>query len=152
MALRAENIFSLFPPETISGILAVEGPILRRLADHRAGYWAIRRFTHGGLGRLGIRLARVTGLLDGRRPVELSLSLLRYFFAPYLEEERVEPQEAVFYLNRCPYGWRSGEDAALCDAVMELERQLATGIGATLIIEETIPRGAPKCRFRLTQR
>ena len=52
-------------------------------------------------------------------------------------------------IERMRAAWRDGEDAKLCDAVMQLERELAKGLGATLVIEETIPEGAPRCRFSL---
>jgi len=129
--------------------MALEGPLLKRFANHRPGRFFIRRFSHGGLGRIGVRLARAARLLEGRGTVELALFVLWYFFEPFMEELTVTEEEAIFFLNRCPYGWRTGKDAALCDAVMQLERELVAGIGGTLIIEETIPEGAPKCRFKL---
>ena len=148
-AIRIEDLCSLLPRGTISGLMALEGPLLRRFANHTLGRFFIRRVSHGGLGRLGAGLARTARLLEGRSPVELALFVLWYFFEPFMEEVRVSDEEAVFFLNRCPYGWRTGEDAPLCDAVMQLERELVAGMGGTLIIEETIPEGAPKCRFTL---
>ena len=150
--ISVEYLCSLMPRGIIAGIMAVEGPLLKVLADHRPGRFMIRRFTHGGLGRVCVRIARAGRLIEGRGPVELSMSVLRYFFEPFLEEVKVSEEEAVFYLKRCPYGWCTSEDAPLCDAVMELERELVAGIRGTLIIEETIPQGAPKCRFRLAER
>ena len=147
--LTIEEICSLWPKRTISTLMALEGPVLRRVADNRPGLFLVRRVSHGGLGRSSIRLARAAGLLEGRSPVELSMSVLRYFFEPFLEEVRVSESVALFFLTRCPYGWREGGDARLCDAVMELERELVAGLGGTLIIEETIPEGASKCRFLL---
>ncbi len=146
---QVEYICTRFPRGTLSGIMAMEGPFLRRVANHRVGRLVVRHLTHGGLGRVAIRAARLTGLLEGRNPIELALFVLRYFFAGFLEEETVTDQEAVFYLSRCPYGWRTASDAPLCDAVMQLERELVAGMGASLTIEETIPGGAPKCRFTL---
>ncbi len=101
--------------------MALEGPILRRWANNRIGRQLIKRVTHGGLGKVGVKLGRMSRLLDGRKPVELSMSILRYFFAPYLEEVRVDDDEAVFFLKRCPYGWHGDGDAPLCDAVMQLD-------------------------------
>ena len=48
---------------------------------------------------------------------------------PYLAEEVVSDDEAVFYLCACPYGWRTEKDVPLCDAVMQLERELTRGVG-----------------------
>ena len=148
-AIRIEDLCALLPRSTISGLMALEGPLLRRLANHGPGRFFVSHVSHGGLGRLGAGLARTARLLEGRSPVELALFVLWYFFEPFMEEVRVSDEEAVFFLNRCPYGWRTGEDAPLCDAVMQLERELVAGMGGTLIIEETIPEGAPKCRFTL---
>lgn len=148
--MRVEDVITLLPRRSIAGIMSLEGPVLRRLADHGPGRFLIKHVSHGGLGRAGIRLARVAGLLQGRQPVELSLSVLRYFFESYLEVVRVIPEECVFLLNRCPYGWKEPSDRLLCDAVMQFERELVTGLGGSLVIEETIPQGAPKCRFRLS--
>ena len=147
--MRADDIIRLLPKRTISAIMQIEGPLLRRVANHSLGLSLIRNVTHGGLGRLAIGVARKTRLLEGLNPIKLSMWLLRHYFEPYLEEESVTDDEAVFYLKTCPYGWRDGEDAKLCDAVMQLERELAKGLGATLVIEETIPEGAPRCRFSL---
>ena len=147
--MRTDDIIRLLPRSTISAIMQIEGPLLRRVANHSLGLFLIRKVTHGGLGRLAIGAANRTRLLEGLNPIRLSMGLLRHYFDPYLEEETVTEEEAVFYLKTCPYGWRDGKDAKLCDAVMQLERELAKGIGATLVIEETIPEGAPRCRFTL---
>ena len=149
MMVRVEDLCSLLPKQTLAGLMALEGPVLRKWADNGPGRFLLRHVTHGGLGRLSVGIARATGLLNGRRPVELSLSVLRYYFAPFLEEVHVTEEEAVFFLTRCPYGWCDGKDARLCDAVMQLERELVAGLGGELVIQETIPQGAPKCRFTL---
>ncbi len=127
----------------------LEGPILRLVADHRTGHFFLRHFSHGGLGQVLLSVARSLGLLKDRRPVELSLSVMRYFFEPFLEVEKEHREEAVIHLRSCPYGFGGKGDILLCDAVMQLERNLVDGIGGTLFIEETIPEGAPKCRFTI---
>lgn len=146
--MGADQIIKLLPRNTIAAIMQVEGPLLRRFANNTLGLSVIRNVTHGGLGRLSIGIAQRTGMLRGVKPIKLAMALLRHYFAPYLEEESVTDDEAKFFLKTCPYGWSEG-DGELCDAVMQLERELATGIGATLVIEDTIPRGAAKCRFVL---
>ncbi len=147
--VRIEDLCTRVPRGTLTRIMALEGPLLRRLADHRPGRFLVRHVTHGGLGRVAIRTARAAGLLEGRNPIEVALFVLRHFFADFLEEERVTGEEAAFFLVRCPYGWRTPADAPLCDAVMHLERELVAGMGALLVIEETIPTGARRCRFTL---
>lgn len=149
MVLTIEDLCTRLPRGTIARIMAAEGPVLKKCADHRIGYFIIRNVTHGGLARAGIRLARLAHLLEGRNPVEVSLFVLRYFFEPFLEEATVTDEEAHFFLTRCPYGWSTRDHLALCDAVMQLERDLVSGIGASLVIHETIPEGAPKCRFTI---
>ena len=149
MMLKVEDFCTRLPRGTIAGIMAFEGPVLRRLANHRIGYFMVRHFTHGGLGRIAVLLARLAHLLEGRNPIDVSIFILRHFFEAFLEEARMTDEEAVFFLTRCPYGLRTQKDIQLCDAVMQLERELVTGIGASLIIEETIPKGAHKCRFTI---
>jgi hypothetical protein len=147
MPMTIEDLCSLLPRNAIARLMALQGPLLRLLADHPPGRLAIRHLTHGGLGRISARLAQAAGLLEGRNPVELAMNVMRYYFEPFLEEEQVDAEQARFFLTSCPYGWRTADDTALCDAVMQFERELVAGLGGTLIIEETIPGGAPKCRF-----
>lgn len=152
MSVKVEDLCSLLPRSAIVRLMEAEGPALRTAANHKLGHLVLRRVTHGGFGRLGAWAARAAGLIEGRRPVELSLSVLRYFFEPLLEVAKVTEMEASFYLSRCPYGWRDAGDLPLCDAVMELERELVHGIGGRLVIEERIPAGARKCRFALFEK
>lgn len=145
-----EDIYRRFPRGTLDRIMKIEGPVLKAIADNRTGRFIVRKVTHGGLGRVGIQFARMTGLLEGRAPIALAMGMLRYFFEPILEEVSADESKAVFALTSCPYGWSPEGDEAICDAVMDLERELVSGMGATLVIEERIPQGAPKCRFTLS--
>ncbi len=149
MPITVEDFCALLPRNTIAHLMVLQGPIFRKIADHPPGRFLIRHVTHGGLGRVGILLARKARLLKKRNPIELTMNVLHYYFEPYMEEVEVGEDKAVFHLKSCPYGWQSPDDAPLCDAVMEFERQLADGLGIDFQIQETIPQGAPKCRFLL---
>lgn len=144
-----EALCRLLPRGSIARLMALEGPVLRSVVDHTAGHRFLRRVSHGGLGRLSAAVARSAGLLEGRDRLELCLFVLRYYFEPFLEDMEADRTCATFFLNRCPYGWAEPRDRLLCDAVMDFERRLCSGIGVTLHIEETLPQGAPRCRFSL---
>ena len=150
--MRLETLAHLLPRCTISTMMVLEGPLLKALANNPPGRLLIRRITHGGLGRLSVAIGRNTGLLRRRRPVELAMSILRRFFEPYLTEVDVREHSAVFFLSRCPYGFCRPAHVPLCDAVMQFERELVAGIGARLVIEQTLPQGFSRCRFTLTER
>lgn len=147
MNIQVENFYRLLPRGSIYYCMALGGPVLKKIANHGPGHFFIRNVSHGALGRILAGSGRVTGLLKGRNSVGLTISTLRYFFKPVFEVEKVNKDEIIFFLTRCPYGFHTKEDALLCDAVMQFERNLVHGIGGTLIIEETIPKGASKCKF-----
>jgi hypothetical protein len=81
------------PKSGIARLMAFEWPVLRRWANNGPGWFLIRRCSHGGFGRASIRIAKGSGLLKGRHPVEMSLSVLRYYFEPFLEEGKVTGEE-----------------------------------------------------------
>ncbi len=139
----------MLPRGTIAKVMAFQGPVLKRCADHKMGYWVIRNITHGGVARFTLRAARRIGLLKGLSPIETVVFVMRYFFETHLELRALTDTEVHFCLLRCPYGWKGEGDVNLCDAVMQFERELAKGIGTMLVIEERIPDGAPACRFRV---
>ena len=151
MPITVEDLCALLPRNTIAKVMVLQGPIFRKVADHRPGRYLIRHVTHGGLGRVGVMLARRARLLKRRNPIELAMNVLHYYFEPYMDDVEVNENKAVFHLKSCPYGWQSPEDGPLCDAVMEFERQLAAGLGIEFHIQETIPQGASKCRFLLSR-
>ena len=62
-------------------------------------------------------------------------------------EETVGPDSFEFYVNGCPYGFKRPEQATACDAAMEMDRTLFNLLGAELIILESAPEGAQKCRM-----
>ena len=62
------------------------------------------------------------------------------------------PDSFEFYVGSCPYGFRRPDQEKACDAAMEMDRVLFKLIGADLIIQETAPRGASKCRMTMKWR
>ncbi len=46
----------------------------------------------------------------------------------------------------CPYGYSCADQKGVCDAAMDMNRQLLKLCGAKLVIHERISMGAPQCR------
>jgi hypothetical protein len=67
-------------------------------------------------------------------------------------EESVGPESFEFYVNGCPYGFKRPDQAAACDAAMEMDRKLFGLLGAELVILESAPEGVQKCRMMLKWR
>jgi hypothetical protein len=57
-----------------------------------------------------------------------------------------------FYVNGCPYGYKRPDQAKACDAAMEMDRKLFNLLGAELIVLESAPEGAQKCRMLMKWR
>ncbi len=58
-----------------------------------------------------------------------------------------EDETSFEYLSSpCPYGYSRDEQRGVCDAAMDMNRQLLKLCGAKLIIHERISMGAPQCR------
>ena len=57
-----------------------------------------------------------------------------------------EPDQFEFFVLECPYGFHRPDQQGVCDAAMDLDRTMFRLCGAELIVKETIPAGAPKCR------
>ncbi len=51
-----------------------------------------------------------------------------------------------FFVDPCPYGYHREDQQGVCDAAMDMDRAMFEKIGAELIIKETIPCGAKKCK------
>jgi len=66
--------------------------------------------------------------------------------------ESVGPDSFEFFVGSCPYGFKHPDQERACDAAMEMDRVLFKLIGADLIIKETAPKGAPKCRMLMKWR
>jgi len=66
--------------------------------------------------------------------------------------ESVGPDSFEFFVDACPYGFKHPDQEKACDAAMEMDRVLFKLIGADLIIQETAPKGAPKCRMKMKWR
>ena len=62
------------------------------------------------------------------------------------------PDSFEFFVNGCPYGFERPDQAAPCDAAMEMDRMLFRLLGADLIIKASAVEGAPKCRIQMKWR
>ncbi len=65
----------------------------------------------------------------------------------YMSDNDVGPDCFEFFVDPCPYGYHREDQQGVCDAAMDMDRTMFKNIGAELIIKESIPEGAPKCRI-----
>jgi hypothetical protein len=68
------------------------------------------------------------------------------------EFSEVEGDTFVLELPHCPYGFTGKEHQRPCDTAMEMDRFMLRLCGADLTIDETIPKGAKRCRMTVRQR
>jgi len=62
------------------------------------------------------------------------------------------PDSFEFYVHGCPYGFKRPDQAAACDAAMEMDRVLFRCVGGDLIIQESAVEGAESCRILMKWR
>ncbi len=62
-------------------------------------------------------------------------------------KESEKPDSFEFYVHGCPYGFKRPDQAAACDAAMEMDRVLFGLVGGDLIVQESAPEGANSCRI-----
>ncbi|MBT4160933.1 MAG: hypothetical protein HOC70_08820 [Gammaproteobacteria bacterium] len=67
------------------------------------------------------------------------------------EFSEVENGEFTLELSYCPYGFTSEGHKRACDTAMDMDRVLLRRCGAELIITDTIPEGASRCRMVVRQ-
>jgi len=60
-----------------------------------------------------------------------------------------DDEKFEFVLPRCPYGFCRPEHLGVCDAAMDMDRIMFGLAGGKLVIEASIPGGAPECRINL---
>jgi len=104
---------------------------------------------HGFVGKRVARRMKQLGLDEDRGAVEISSEFIHRFFGDITEEENESPVEWTFEFSECPYGFREGRHSMMCRAAMKFEERVVEGLGGRLIIEERIPDGAARCRFRV---
>jgi len=64
-----------------------------------------------------------------------------------MPDNEAGPDGFEFFVDPCPYGFHREDQQGVCDAAMDLDRVIFRHLGAELIIRESIPGGAPKCRI-----
>lgn len=63
------------------------------------------------------------------------------------EFSEVQGDEFKLELPHCPYGFSSPDHRRPCDTAMDMDRMLFSRCGVELIITDTLPKGADKCRM-----
>ncbi|MDD3717708.1 MAG: hypothetical protein PHP28_03470 [Actinomycetota bacterium] len=78
----------------------------------------------------------------------LRQDLEKVFARTGIDFERLDHDEEgiELVLPSCPYGFRRPEDAAACDAAMDMDRTMFRYCGCDLSIETRLPYGDPVCR------
>jgi len=59
------------------------------------------------------------------------------------------PDQFEFFILECPYGFHRLDQQGVCDAAMDMDRVMFRLCGGELRVEDTIPRGATKCRVTM---
>ena len=67
------------------------------------------------------------------------------------EFSEVDGNQFVLELPWCPYGFCKSDHQQPCDTAMEMDKTLLRRSGAQLIITDTIPKGASRCRMIVRQ-
>jgi hypothetical protein len=67
------------------------------------------------------------------------------------EFSEVEQDRFVLELPYCPYGFTDPDQQRPCDTAMDMDRAMLRLCGAELIVEETIPGGASRCKMTVRQ-
>ncbi|MCU0822838.1 MAG: hypothetical protein MUC95_10285, partial [Spirochaetes bacterium] len=84
--------------------------------------------------------------IDGVRQNLLDMSEKMCFNIDIIKES-ITPDSFEFYVNECPYGYKKEYQFGVCDAAMDMDREMFRHIGGELIVKEYITKGAPKCRI-----
>ncbi len=66
-----------------------------------------------------------------------------------IEITKVEEDRLEFLVPSCPWGFCDVEQRGVCDAAMDLDRELFRLAGAELVIEDAISWGSQVCRISL---
>lgn len=84
--------------------------------------------------------------IDGVRQNLLDMADMMCFDLEVIDES-ITPDSFEFYVNECPYGYCREDQYEVCDAAMDMDREMFRHIGAELIVQDYITKGAPKCRI-----
>ncbi len=67
------------------------------------------------------------------------------------EFSEIEGDEFYLELPYCPYGFTSPDQQKPCDTAMDMDRYMLKHCGAKLTVQETIPKGASRCKMLVRQ-
>jgi len=79
--------------------------------------------------------ARMTALMD------FDLETIQH------DEDRLE-----IIITACPYGFCRPDQQGVCDAAMDMDRAMFGYAGYEVIIDKSIPRGAPACLVSISKK
>jgi hypothetical protein len=109
----------------------------------------VRTYTRG-LGKLIFYSpgsgARRQKNIDGVRKILVDMCSKMNFNLELIKES-IKPSSFEFYVNECPYNFNRSDQQGVCDAAMDMDREMFRLIGGELIILESTVKGAPKCRI-----
>lgn len=98
------------------------------------------------MGIMGLRR------VPGGDPVEIVTRWMKFpaLMCTPCEVAEANGERVVLIWPECPVGYRGAEKASLCRAVMEIDRKTVERMGGEMTITETVPEGAPCCRYVFT--
>ncbi len=109
----------------------------------------VRSFS-GGFGKLmyytPVAGAKRQTSIEGIEKTLMDISRLSGFNLEIIEDTK-SPDSFEFYVYECPYNYIREDKSGVCDAVMDMDRELFRKVGGELTIQEYISRGADKCKL-----
>lgn len=109
------------------------------------------RATSSAVGKLAFRLPLLGGT-PAQHVGHVHDQWLRFLGLMGIKAKVVTREDGQFIMtvDSCPYGFERADEEGICDACMDLDRAYVQSMGARFEIEERIPDGAHKCRFRIS--
>ena len=108
------------------------------------------RSLSGGFGKLmfytPVAGAKKHTSIEGLEKTLMDITRLTGFNLEVIKDTK-SPDSFEFYVYECPYNYNREGQSGVCDAVMDMDRELFRKAGGELVIKEYISRGADKCRL-----
>ncbi len=110
------------------------------------GFANLSSFLMVKMGIMGLRQ------VPGGDPVEIVSRWMRFpaLMCTPCEVAEASGERVVLLWPECPVGYGGARQAALCRAVMEIDRKTVERMGGEMTIAETMPEGAPCCKYIFT--
>jgi hypothetical protein len=145
------KIFDRLSDDFFMNALGRYGRVMMSIENTAPGRALIESMHHAA-GRASAALVKAAKLDEGAPATEIGREFVEKFFSEITSVVSEKDGEFEFTFESCPYGFSGADQSELCRAAMNFEEQFIENLGGSLVIEERIPDGAPKCRFRVVNR